>query len=292
MIYQYALDGHTHMLAVGGRDGPIRIILHESQMSLIGFLSQIENREVEVCSLNYITTALQNPKKILSEMTAVPSNAYGGWRLLKETEYSSMFMSMCNPNSIPPPIVSRHPFVRAGGCYATDEKLTFPLIALLREIADIHRFTNPHVPLSPNLLKNYFRMTNPHATHRIVQRAKLRSDGFLRALVLFTAWFSSPKPVLGKEAALASPTLFLFRDYYQELEEQLSHHPVEQARGLAFWRVSARYLTFIRNIWFSGLGIIQFEPERFFTRQDEVEGFRIHIKELHSQVDNSCEGSK
>ena len=271
MLYTYQEKGHTHILADGGHDGPIRTLMHPSQFDLI--TEEYENRPIEVCSVNHLTK-WEVPETVPAYMQAVTAPHHlGGWRRLNETELCALYVSCLNSAEefqlpeLRPEVrkgLSMHPLIRAGVTFAYGRKITISLVTIMQEIFDILRFVQPTSPNRQTKLREHFGVLRPNIVRKLLGGQVPTDHGELMTTLAIQAWKVQPFGELTREKAEADPQAFLFRMFFDRYHQYTKAQDDETSKTMALWDVTTRYLLLIRQLWLSGFGLVPFAPERFF----------------------------
>ena len=106
-----------------------------------------------------------------------------------------------------------------------------------------------------------------------------RKDAVDRVWLPMAAWRFCAYQDFHTQLVMQTPGAFIFRDYHRVMEA-VRHSNPEHAHAIALLAASQRFVEFVFLTWRAGVGDLEFLPERFFTREDEVEGFREYMKNL------------
>ena len=296
MYYAFQNEGHQHLLKVAGAGDPdtIRFLCHPTQFVFIQ--RHLHKAPLEMCSLNQLDdAALASPDSALEAMpgiTAAPE--HGGWREPSEAEITALYLGTFGHLPLPTlmglleplrPHVQAHPAIRAGACFPFGGQAPLALVSLLSYMYDIRRFVDPKCPGRPGRMKSYFRLNSPHVLLKFFEE-RAATHATFRPAMAFLAWYSSPYQTLTPKHWTTIPNAFLFRDAYERREEHTQLCPTKEANHLSLWRSTVRFMLFLRMLWTTGLKEKPFVPERFFHREEEIEGFCNFINKPDFRLDN------
>ncbi len=297
MLYTYKEKGHTHIFAENGLDGPIRALMHPSQLDL--FTDEFDKRPIEVCSVSTITK-WDKPESLPFSMAEVTSpHRFGGWRKLTKTELAALVVACLDTvdefqqNELRLPVrnaLKQHPLIQAGVTFAYGKRITISLVTLMQEIFDILRFIQPTSPNRQTRLRSYFGVMKPNIIRSLLNGRLPDNKLELMTTLIVQAWKVQPFGDLTREQAEADPQAFLFRLFFQRFNDYAKTQDDDTSKSYALWDVTTRYLLFIRQLWLAGIGLVPFEPERFFERKDEVDSFVEYTQPAKEQLDSLGEG--
>ena len=293
MYYAHYIQDHLFLKKVG-ESKTIRFLNHPYQVKLLE--RHYRRDPLEVCSLNHFDIKnMHNPEYILGRMEEIPSDAgAGGWRKLEEPEACALVLGTC-----PPPTgkisdsfglqtktlecLCMHPLVRTGGAFVHGGVIPLSFLSLMIYIYDIRRFNDT------SGMKSFFRLDNPNMLIRFFKQ-KQATTSTVRPSLMFAGWYCSPFRNLPEEMLCKVPQAFLFRDYFDLRRRYEAKYDGQEAQWMAKWRITVRFMNFIRMLWNTGVSGRAFDPGRFFRREDEVESFRAYINKLDLGLDNCCHG--
>lgn len=295
MYYAFYVGSHLH-LRKDGEEDLIRFLGHPRQ---IGILEQYYRKQkLEICSVNYFDMKkMENPEAVLDRMQEVPAQPeIGGWRELDEPEAYALMLGTCPPPAGGLPLVhgtskeavenmAKHPLVRAGGLFPFGGAMTLSMLSLMIYIYDIRRFADPEHPTRSSQMKSYFRLTSPNALFKFFNEGKASYET-VRSALAFCGWFQCPFNDYDDEAIRHRPEAFLFREASELLDHNRKHYNEEEAKGLAMWKTTVRFMNFTKMLWNTGVSKKPFDPKKFFKREDEVEAFSNFINKFDYGFDN------
>ena len=296
LVYQYGDHIYAHSDDVG--DDATHILLHPSQSALLDRFMD-KGRDVKVCSISACSgLKLNNPPDVLESMGRVT-----GWRDVNDMEAVAVRFATLRPDQFRTingvKTFSGHPAIVGGAPFIFCNRMVTPyFLFLLQEIYDIRRFASPNNPTRYGRLKSYFRLIDTRVLSKILSRtnenkidlpgvtiysATVKLDELSRSenrtMLALHSWYDQPFQVFSREDLDRAPESFLFRDALGHFEDNVGAVGEQEATLLSLWFSTLRFLTFLRHTWVAGLSERAFEPEKFFMRRDEVDGFRIFVEE-------------
>jgi hypothetical protein len=183
------------------------------------------------------------------------------------------------------PAMRQHPAWRAGLGFATGGAFTWNAACVMAELYDILRFAKDKGRMKARL-RSYFRLINAKLFDTntplvFTDFLKNQSLGKIRLLHLIRAWSDSPLAELPLEALEKLPYAFLQREMVP-LTARYSAQGVEprRAANLAVYRTTLKYLEFFRLMWLHGLGVLDFDPFRFFHGEWEAFEFEKYVDRI------------
>jgi hypothetical protein len=285
-------DGSKHIFK--DKDGPdvVRCVAHPSQLSIMDEWRGI--RPVEVISISHLhkSMPLSEVCKVLPRIDRPPEA--GGWRKLADMERAALAFGAYGAADLLTGgvddmhiLAEGHPAFRGGFGWPYGGDMLSTALVLLGTMYDIFRFTHPTQSVDDvTCLHESFQLSSPALFHRLLD-AGFVDDRTMRPGQAFLAWFPHPFGCGDPRRVDACPEAFLFRGLRRHKEDALADGLHEAAANrLAMYHVTRHYLEFVRETWLSGLGVRPFAPERFFTREDEVESFRAYMKRIDNPLDN------
>lgn len=277
------------------------ISISPETVSLIAQTTLADN--LYVCSSNVLPMSklsVDNPEATLSacrEAFDYPREV-GGPRLLTEEEQAAAkvtaLMRMVSPECERfrkffelqiLPAVQKHPAWQAGLGFATGGDITFSTACVLSGLYDILRFAKKPGRIKDRL-RSYYRLItakqfNMDAQVVFADFLTSESPGKRRLLYLVSAWANSPLSQLPAELLDDVPHAFLQRNMLIWIDHFMSQG-VEACRAtnLAVYRATLRFLEFLRFMWLHGLGVLRFDPFRFFGEDWEAKAFVEYVDQI------------
>lgn len=295
-------EGHSHVLRDDTEDG-YRLVAHPTQADFISRLKK-EDFKVEVISVNLVDPKnSKDVNSILEAMRSAPIHPpeQGGWREITEYEHAALNFSirLINPCSINTLFISdllkMHPLIRQGVMFATGGNINNDIIGIMGEVFDILRFNNRKHDKWTKLCEptrtilSFFKLTTPVEIARALKGQMPTCQEGFRAHVALRAWSSAMCEDPGCKDC-GSSFLTRCRNNKEYLWVQslcggvVNNYDVEV---LGWWNGTRLFIEFIRRLWTAGVSNLEFKPEDFFEKEDEVESFKLYIKELNDKLDNS-----
>lgn len=254
------------------------VLLHPTQLPLIEDLFG-KYPEVNVCSVNHFHPEMfDNPEEVTRNMPDVGPGSYnGGWRQLNEEEYIALRMADPRKGVIQRYDYRIHPALKAGLAFATGACVTIPLLRFIMDVFDIRRFAVTGKPLCTSKIKSYYKLISPDSLHALQVGARITNERATRVLTPVSAWRACQYSAANLPALGQMPGAFLFRHYYAHLERLMDTNPVN-ANAIALLLTTRRFIDFAFLLWRSGVGDLEFKPERFFENADEVDAYKHYMK--------------
>lgn len=296
MHYVFALKGNTYIRKVSDTD-TFRILSHPYQYHLIKECQGLG--KVEICSLNqFDLDRSDDPDYMLETMDGsaqmkVPPNV-GGFRPLTTPEESALYLGIAPFDSYgTSPLfiknLTLHPTVGSGIAFAFGGDISDALVKMLAFIYDIRRFVDPEHPTRNSRLKSFFKLATPKPLVQFLG-SQIVDELTARPSMAMLGWYLHPYHQMSREEHDANPAAFLFRDAQVYLDEYSKLYSIDEARPLALWKTTNRFLMFTKMMWVAGVSDNPFVPERFFKRQDESDAFVEYTKGFPKlEFDNGSE---
>ena len=289
--YLYIKDEHMHVLRDEDSKSTSRFICDPFQFSSLACRNAFVDKGAEVCSYNFIGDYSKlEPNAVLEKMRQIPVNNFGGWREMTDADLAVITLSNTPLKDIYPDLVVMHPAYRAGILYHSTYVSVIPTMGILKSIYDIRQFIDETGKPQIAKFKHYFRLASPKETFDTLDAMRIGINGAVkltklrsRMLCLITAWGVAGTAFKDEEELLKKPCAFLHREYFSYKNAFEKTYDEDTAHGLSVWKVSQRFATFIWKTYLSAIGLGKFEPERFFKRQDEVDGYFKYVKSLDEQ---------
>lgn len=295
MKYIYFKDGHTHIRRESDMVKPegeevCRYLFHPSQAPS-EFNPDVDPPDhIECCSFNLVTGIdLNNPDAVLEAMVKSAktnvSPSRGGFRHLGLYELAAWYLSnikITEPEAITEDVRGAtffHPSVRSGLLFTFGNVVPSSAVAVLGHIYDIRRFASTDNSNSSSKLRSYFRLYSPQPMAELLKRNEEKDPSLKddRLFSLVTAWSSHPYVGLGSAKASQDPQAWLYRDMFDLMKLAKSTSIEEMA--LIYWKISKRFLNYLSLCWLDALDDVEFLPEKFFNRKDEVEDYYAYREE-------------
>lgn len=287
-LFSYAVGKKVNSYQDGAAPFVPHLVLHPRQVAHITQRIKDNGGGVQVCSINHFHPEMLDSGlemvDAMSKINATPAN--GGWRLLDNGEWAALQLATPGPTLIGADIVKNHPALRSGLGFATGNVLTAPLMKFLADVYDLRRFAVTNKPTRAAKMQSYYNLISHQTIFEMQNGSCKRKHRLARVSVPLTAWrycayYSAPL-----RAIMEQPNAFLHRHAHL-LVDQLRERHGQEASAIALMITTRRFIDFAFLLWRDGLGDIKFEPERFFTRADEVEEFWKYTKNFDFLTDFS-----
>lgn len=286
-IYLYSYNGKVSTVRSGDAPFTPHFVLIPAQLDVINDYYKSSN-VVNVCSVNnFHLEMLDSPEEILKAMQKVSDcAANGGWRRLEPVEYAALQVADARPVIAGVDPVRLHPALRSGLGFATGNVLTTPMMEFLGDVFDIRRFAVTDKPLACSKIRSFYHLISHETIYQMQQGQCKRVHKSDRVTLPLTAWRFCCFYKSDLRTIVETPSAFLHR-YYRTSLTRLEEKHGKYTNAVALLMTTRRFVDFATLLWRDGLGDIKFDPERFFTREDEVEEFRKYTKNFDFLTDFS-----
>jgi hypothetical protein len=274
-----------------------RFLAHPSQAPVVAELAAASVdagrppfTNLQVCSMNRFRDELNlsSSDEVLSRMQIVPEDAEtGGWRGVSLRDLSGLHVGRMEPvqtdmSYLFDPMVISHPAIQAGLGWMFSGRLDPPLMSLLSFIYDIRRFIDPEQPKgAAESLRAAFLLGRTGPLVSFLEKPGPGIDvSIAKPLLAFNAWFySASNAQAGGESELSDePSLWVQRECYEiarKLEEAGTGR--EEAKRLALWQVTCRFLEYVRLCWVAGNAGSHPDLSSFLHHESERQSFLNYI---------------
>lgn len=286
-IFLYSSKSKVHTVRSGDAPYVPHFVLMPSQLDVINDYYK-SSGVVNVCSVNnFHPEMLDSPAEMLGAMQSVlhcPSN--GGWRRLEPVEYAALQVADARPVIAGADPIRLHPALRSGLGFATGNVLTTPMIEFLADVFDIRRFAVTDKPLACSKIRSFYHLISHETIYQMQIGGCKRVHKSDRVTLPLTAWRWCCYYRADLRTIVETPNAFLHR-YYRAALPRLEEKHGDRTNAVALLMTTRRFVDFATLLWRDGIGDIKFDPERFFTREDEVEEFRKYTKNFDFLTDFS-----
>ena len=222
--------------------------------------------------------------------------AAGGARILTEAEREAYRLVALVQNAPPmellpryfaetiSPVIRKHPAWLSGLGFATADTTSWSLACVLGEMCDILRFARARGRMKDRLRKFFRLITSSSflALRRAIRDGRpITSRGMARILHLSQAWADTPLNLFPDRIVTAIPHAWLYRIVEDARNRYMKDDiDLDEASGLGQYRATLKFLDFIRLMWLQGMGIVEFDPFRFFHDDREAIAFVDYVNRI------------